>query len=92
MDAQHQTHHKHTLSLVELFETRSQGSLHETCSDECHAFEMYDARNAMVREAAYFRSQARGFESGHELEDWLVAEHEVDGRLFAEIAPVGFVG
>ncbi len=53
---------------------------------------MYDARNAMVRETAYLRAQARGFEPGHELEDWLAAEHEVDACLFAEIAPVGFVG
>jgi hypothetical protein len=28
--------------------------------------------------AAYYRAQARGFEPGHELEDWLQAESEVD--------------
>lgn len=92
MDAAHHTHHEPTLPLVELFETRTLGPLHATCSAECHAFEMYDARNVMVREAAYLRAQARGFEPGQELEDWLAAEHEVDARLFAEIAPVGFVG
>jgi hypothetical protein len=53
---------------------------------------MYGARNAMVRRAAYLRAQARGFEPGHELVDWLAAEHEVDASLFAKIAPVGFVG
>ena len=92
MDAEHQTHQDHTLALVELFENRALGTLHETCGAECHAFEIYDARNAMVREAAYLHARARGFEPGHELEDWLAAEHEVDARLFAEIAPVGFVG
>ena len=92
MDAQHQSHQEHTIPLAELFETRTLQPLHETCNDECHAFEMYDARNAMVRESAYLRAQARGFEPGHQLEDWLIAEHEVDAHLFAEIAPVGFVG
>ena len=27
--------------------------------------------------AAYFKAEARGFEPGHELEDWLTAESEV---------------
>jgi hypothetical protein len=92
MDAPHQTRHELPIPLAELFEIRTRTTLHETCGDECHAFEMYDARNAMVREAAYLLAQARGFESGHDLEDWLAAEHQVDARLFAEIAPVGFVG
>jgi hypothetical protein len=29
-----------------------------------------------VAEAAYFKALARGFESGHELDDWLAAEAE----------------
>jgi hypothetical protein len=36
---------------------------------------------AMVAEAAYFKAQQRGFESGHELNDWLEAEHEVHALL-----------
>jgi hypothetical protein len=82
----------HQISLTQVFGGRSGVPLHAACNDECHAFEMYEARNAMVREAAYLRAEARGFEPGHELEDWLAAEHEIDARLFAEIAPVGFVG
>jgi hypothetical protein len=35
-------------------------------------------RNDMVREAAYFRAQARGFTHGRELEDWIAAEQEID--------------
>jgi hypothetical protein len=92
MHAPHRTLHEPKIPLVDLFETRTHQPLHESCSDACHAFEMYDARNAMVREAAYLRAQGRGFEPGRELEDWLAAEHEIDASLFAEIAPVGFVG
>ncbi|MDI1298798.1 DUF2934 domain-containing protein [Methylotenera sp.] len=31
----------------------------------------------LVAESAYYKAEARGFESGHELEDWLAAEAEV---------------
>jgi DUF2934 family protein len=34
-----------------------------------------------IAEAAYFRSKERGFEPGHELEDWIEAESEVMGRI-----------
>jgi hypothetical protein len=40
-----------------------------------------EARDAMVAEAAYFRSAHRGFEPGHEIDDWLAAESEIDGAL-----------
>jgi hypothetical protein len=40
-------------------------------------------RDAMIAEAAYYRAEARGFESGHELEDWLAAEREIDLLLEA---------
>jgi len=40
-----------------------------------------EARNAMVAEAAYFRSAHRGFEPGHEIDDWLSAESEIDAAL-----------
>jgi len=39
-------------------------------------------REIMIREAAYYRAERRGFTAGHELEDWLAAEEEVD-RWFA---------
>lgn len=35
-------------------------------------------RERRIREAAYRRAEARGFAPGHELEDWLAAEDEVD--------------
>jgi len=35
----------------------------------------------LIAEAAYYRAKERGFEPGHELEDWIVAESEVMGRI-----------
>lgn len=40
-------------------------------------------RLAMVQVAAYVRAERRGFAPGHELEDWLAAEAEVDAQLAA---------
>lgn len=34
-------------------------------------------RGQLVALAAYFKAEARGFEPGHELEDWLAAEREL---------------
>jgi hypothetical protein len=38
-------------------------------------------RQALIAGAAYFRAARRGFEPGHELDDWLAAEAEVDQQL-----------
>ena len=38
-------------------------------------------RRRMIAEAAYFRAKSRDFQSGHELEDWLEAEADVDRQL-----------
>lgn len=35
-------------------------------------------RDGMIRTAAYFRAQRRNFAPGHEFEDWLAAEAEID--------------
>ena len=35
----------------------------------------------LISEAAYFRAKQRGFQPGHELEDWIQAEAEVMRRL-----------
>jgi hypothetical protein len=42
-----------------------------------------EMRQAMIAEAAYLRAELRGFASGYELEDWLLAEREVDALLSA---------
>jgi hypothetical protein len=40
-----------------------------------------EEREQLIARAAYFRAEKRGFEPGHELEDWLQAEAEVDASL-----------
>jgi hypothetical protein len=40
-----------------------------------------EERKACIAEAAYFKAMHRGFSPGHELEDWVAAEDEVDARL-----------
>ena len=40
-----------------------------------------ELRRQMVAAAAYFRAEHRGFEPGHELEDWVAAETAVDAQL-----------
>jgi len=37
-----------------------------------------EARRLMIAEAAYYCAEKRGFEPGHELEDWLEAEAGID--------------
>ena len=37
-----------------------------------------------ISKLAYLKAQRRGFAPGHELEDWLAAEDEVDQRLAGE--------
>jgi len=36
-----------------------------------------DKLKAMVTERAYLKAEKRGFEPGHELDDWLEAEKEI---------------
>jgi hypothetical protein len=40
-------------------------------------------RLRMVEMAAYFRAERRGFEPGHEVEDWIAAEAEIDALFQA---------
>jgi len=37
-------------------------------------------RQQMVAVAAYYRAEKRNFEAGHELEDWLAAEAELEAQ------------
>ena len=43
-----------------------------------------EARRALIAENAYRRAERRGFEPGHENDDWLAAETEVDALLRAQ--------
>lgn len=40
-----------------------------------------EERQRMIAEAAYYRALQRGFSGGDAIEDWLIAEREVDERL-----------
>ena len=39
-----------------------------------------EQREAMIREAAYYHYAKRGYAPGHELDDWLAAEAELERR------------
>ncbi|MBS0388706.1 MAG: DUF2934 domain-containing protein [Proteobacteria bacterium] len=43
--------------------------------------EMPEERRARIAESAYFRAERRGFAVGHELEDWLAAEQDIERAL-----------
>ena len=40
-----------------------------------------DQRHAMIAESAYRRAEARGFQGGDPMQDWLEGEREVDALL-----------
>lgn len=44
-------------------------------------------RDELIRKAAYFRAERRGFAPGAALEDWLEAEREVDRWIETRGAP-----
>ena len=45
------------------------------------AFVSASERQSMIEAAAYLRAERRNFQPGHELEDWLAAEEEVNLRI-----------
>jgi len=40
-----------------------------------------EQRDYMIAEAAYYRAEKRGFDSGDPMQDWLEAEREIDCML-----------
>lgn len=38
------------------------------------------SREERIAQAAYWRAERRGFEPGHDLDDWLHAEREIDAQ------------
>lgn len=56
-------------------------------SDSVRLFYDQEQRHEIIAQAAYFRAKHRGFASGHELDDWLAAEAEVDSELTAGPRP-----
>jgi IS5 family transposase len=47
-------------------------------------------RESLIAAEAYFRAERRNFAAGHELEDWLAAEADVNARLSHVRKLVGF--
>lgn len=45
------------------------------------------SRQIIIAEIAYFRALNRGFEPGHEMEDWFEAEAEFERRYGARQRP-----
>jgi hypothetical protein len=52
-------------------------------ADEARAEVSAAELQKLISEAAYYRAKSRGFEPGHELDDWFQAEVEVRKRLGA---------
>ena len=42
-----------------------------------------EQRAALIAEAAFYRAEKRGFAPGHEMDDWIAAESEVDAKLLS---------
>lgn len=53
------------------------------------AFIEPDHRRAMISDAAYFRAEKRDFSPGHDVDDWLEAEQEIDSLLDADTDEAG---
>ena len=52
----------------------------KTVSNDMPARQAPEDMRKQIEEAAYYRAKQRGFEPGHELEDWVQAESEVMRR------------
>jgi len=50
----------------------------EQSAEQSPEFIEHDERHALVRERAYYLAEQRGFEPGHEVNDWLAAERDVE--------------
>jgi hypothetical protein len=48
-----------------------------------------DHRRKLIAEVAYYRAERRGFEPGHDAEDWYSAEAEVDTALTLGVVKSG---
>lgn len=54
-----------------------EGELPSPARPAVHPAELH----AMIAEAAYFCAERRGFDPGHEIDDWLQAERDVERAL-----------
>lgn len=60
---------------------RKSAALAATAASTFRGFVDQEQRMALIAEAAYFRAEKRSFAAGHEVEDWVAAEAEIDAKL-----------
>jgi hypothetical protein len=65
-----------TAANADLVKPREDAGIAKCAAAEAEARAAY--HRGQVAEAAYFIAEKRGFGPGHEIEDWLAAEAEVD--------------
>lgn len=61
----------------------------DTSTSASSSFIEPERRHAMISDAAYFLAEQRDFCPGHEVEDWLAAEREID-RFTSGAPGIGF--
>jgi hypothetical protein len=61
---------------------------YNSAASEGAAFIAPEQRRAMIAEAAYYKAERRGFESGCALNDWFAAESEIDAMLMRGDIPL----
>lgn len=84
------THHQASASHTTHEAAPKKKRAHATAKNPLHTIPPEQAvygneRDEMIRETAYCLYAARNYEDGHELEDWLLAEAQVDGRLASPV-------
>ena len=75
---------KKTVKRPELVRAESRTSVASTSTPQTNLIPMNLEEE--IRKQAYLFSERRGFEPGHEAEDWLNAEHEVHDRYHQQSA------
>lgn len=64
-----------TLKKKRITTSKIQPNKDEMDIEACHE-NIQDVRYSKIAENAYYKAEARGFEPGHELDDWIAAENE----------------
>ena len=62
----------------ESYESGAVADITDTSLQHREFHSLSDSREARIAEEAYWRAERRGFTPGHELDDWLEAERQVD--------------
>jgi hypothetical protein len=69
---------------IETGKTCAEPAPQSTLWDRCIAPRIPENRESSISKSAYIIAQSRGFAPGHELDDWLAAENDLDERLAGE--------